>query len=270
MERHKRAITAAGLILLIFIFLSLPLSISSAIKTRLANVFMPVTKTVSAVGRKFGQIWDAAVHSDSMVADNAHLKEEIDTIKAEKAILEEQLKGLKATSEQLQALEGSGFEILSANIVGWEPDIWHNTVIINRGAKDGITKGALAADGDKLAGRIIEVGSGWSRVRLLTDPESVVPALVQKKGIRGIVVTTARSQLRMEYIDNTEGIGEGDVIITSEANYRYEEEKIVFPQGLMIGTISSIEPKQQGLYSVVIKPATDFKKLEKLIVILVK
>ena len=136
--------------------------------------------------------------------------------------------------------------------------------------KDGVTKGSLASEGDKLVGRIIEVGRGWSRVRLLTDPKSVVPALVQKKGIKGIVVTPAQNQLRIEYLDNTQGILEGDIIITSEANYRYEDEQIVFPQGLVIGSIIYIEPKEKGLFSAAIKPAADFQKLEKLMVIIVK
>ena len=268
--QHRRIIIAISIIILLFVFLSLPLAISNSIKTRIANIFMPVTKGISAVGRKFGQIWDAAVHSDSMISENTRLKDEIGIAKAEKAILEEQINGIKSTSEQLKSLEGSGFTILTADVVGWEPDIWYSTVIINRGTGDGVTIGALATEGDKLVGRIIEIGSGWSRIRLLTDSSSVVPALVQKKGIKGIVVTNAENQLRMEYMDNASGIGKGDVIITSEANHRYKDEKIVFPQGLMIGTISSIEPKEKGSYSAVITPAADLGKLEKVLVILVK
>ena len=267
---HKRKIIAIVLIVAVFIFLSLPIQISSVIKTKLAEVFSPVTKSLSAVGRKLGQIWDAAIYSDSIIAEYSKLKDEIKVIEAEKALFIEQIRGLESASEQLKTLEGSEFNILVADIVGWEPDIWFNTVIINRGYRDGITNGALACEGDKLVGRIIETGRGWSRVRLLTDPRSVVPALVQKKGIKGIVVTTAKNELRMEYLDRTEGIIVGDVIITSEANHRYENEKIVFPQGLLIGTIKSIEPKIKGSYSAVIESAVDFNKLEKLIVIIVK
>lgn len=270
MARHKRLIIAIALFVIIFVFLSLPLSISGAIKTKLANIFMPVIKGFSAFGRKLGQIWDAAVHSDSIVAENEKLKNKMNDLKIKNAIYEEKIRELTEFHEQFTKLEGSGFEILPAKVVGWEPEIWNNTVIINQGYKNGVTKGSLATQGDILIGRIIEVGPGWSRVRLLTDSKSVVPALIQKKGIRGIVVTPSINQLRIEYIDNTDEIAEGDIVITSEANHRYEDERIVFPQGLIIGSIKSIEPKEKGLFTAVIKPAADFRKITNIMVIVVK
>ncbi len=266
----RRKITAIIILVLIFVFLSLPLPVSRAVKTALGNIFSPVTKVVSAVGRKLGQIWTVAFHSKNVVSEKIHIEEELNALKAEKTILEEKLRGMESMQEQLRLMEGSGFEFLPADVIGWEPDVWHSTVLINRGSRDGIGKGALAAEGDKLVGRIVEVRSGWSRVRLLTDQRSVVPALVQKKRIKGIIVTTARNKLKMNYMSDVKGLEIGDMIITAEANHRYEDEKIVFPQGLIIGTIISIDLEKQGWYSATIEPAVDFGKLEKVIVIVIK
>ena len=74
----------------------------------------------------------------------------------------------------------------------------------------------------------------------------------------------------MDYIKDLEGVGVGDVIITARANHRYEDEKIVFPQGLIIGTVVSKGTEKEGWYSATIEPAVDFSKLDKVSVIVVK
>ena len=270
MFRRRRKILALVALVLIFVFLSLPLPVSRAVKTVLGNFLSPVTRAVSAVGRKIGQIWTVTFRSENVVSEKIHLEEELMAVKAEKAILEEKLRGMESLHEQFGLLEGSGFEVVPADVIGWEPDVWHSTVLINRGSRDGVSIGDLAAEGDKLVGRITEVKSGWSRIRLLTDHRSAVPALVQRKMTKGIVVTTAHNRLKMDYIKDLEGVGVGDVIITAQANHRYEDEKIVFPQGLIIGTVVSKGVEKEGWYSATIEPAVDFGKLDKVSVIVVK
>jgi rod shape-determining protein MreC len=268
--RRRRKIAALVALVLVFAFLSLPLPVSRAVKTTLGNFLSPVTRALSAVGRKVGQIWTVVFHSENVVSEKIHLEEELAAMKAEKTILEEKLRGVESLHEQLGLLEGSGFEVIPADIIGWEPDIWHSTVLINRGTGDGISIGDLATEGDKLVGRVTEVKSSWSRIRLLTDHRSAVPALVQKKMTKGIVVTTAHNRVKMDYIKDSEGVEPGDVIITAHANHRYENEKIVFPQGLIIGTVVAKGAEEQGWYSATIEPAVDFGKLEKISVIVVR
>ena len=270
MFRRRRKIIAIVALLLLFILLSLPLVVSRTLKTTVGGFFSPITKAVSAVGRKMGQVWIVTFHSNNIVAEKGRLEEQLNSLEAENAVLEEKLKGMEFLNEQFNLLEGAGFEIVPASVVGWEPDIWHSTVIINAGSRQGISLGDIATQGDKYVGRIVEVKAGWSRVRLLTDHRSAVPALVQKKRTKGIVVTTALNEIKMDYMNNLEGVEVGDIVITAEANHRYEDEKIVFPQGLVIGTVSTLDSEKEGWCSAAIKPAVDFGKLEKVSVIVVK
>jgi rod shape-determining protein MreC len=273
LTRRRKKIVALLVLVMIFVLLSLTPPISRIIKTNVGNIFSPVTRVISAIGRKIGQIWDVTFHSDNVVAEKTRLQEELDTLKAEKAILDEELRKLKAFHEQLERLNQMTditFRIMAADIIGWEPNTWHSAVLINRGSGDGVTIGSLVVEGDCLVGRIVEVKSRWSRVRLLTDRRSVAPALIKGKGIKGIVVTTSDNRLLMDYMDDVKDLEPGDTVITSMTNHQYEKDNIVFPQGLMIGTIAAVNRDKSVWYSAVIEPAVDFSRLERVAVIVME
>lgn len=298
MIRRRRRLVALGIFLIIFVFLSISVTVSRPLKGVVGQVFAPVMKVVAAIGRKFGQIWTVTFHSDNVVSEKSRLEDEVNKLRFEKKDLEEQLRGMRSLEEQLSSIKGwleemgrwseeftlvhrDDFELLPAHIIGWDPEIWYSTVLINRGSRDGIGRGSLVVEGDKLVGRVIEVRSGWSRVRLLTDHSSVVPAMVMRKGdgggngsaealVRGIVVTTEKRELKLDYLADVKGISVGDSVVTSEANHRYEEERIVFPPGLKIGTITLINAETGASFSAMVEPAADFRNLEKVYVIVVK
>ena len=270
MTRRKKKIVAIILLVAIFVALSLTPPLSRILKTNTTNIFSPVVRVISAVGRKIGQICSVTFRGNNVVSQKIKLQEELDTLKAEKAILDEKLKGIESLYEQYDELKQIGFKALPADIIAWEPDIWYSTMLINRGSNDGVVLGTLVTKGENLAGRVVEVKGSWSRVRLLSDRRSVIPAVIREKGVKGVVMTTADNRLVMDYIDDIKEVKVGDVVITSEANHKYEEEHIIFPQGLVIGKISKIEVSKPAWYTATIEPAVDFRKLEKVSVLVLE
>ena len=93
---------------------------------------------------------------------------------------------------------------------------------------------------------------------LLVDPHSGVGVRALPGLVSGVAQGVAGSdELRVDLELNDPPIKVGDVVVTSG------EEQSDFPEGLMVGTITKIEPEQAGLGTIVrVKPFTDFDALE--------
>jgi rod shape-determining protein MreC len=67
--------------------------------------------------------------------------------------------------------------------------------------------------------------------------------------------------LIMKYVDRTEDVKAGDVVITSGMDG-------IFPRGLLVGEVVKVSQEGPGLFlNVQVKPAVDFRKLEQVLVL---
>src|SRR5690606_28823759 len=107
---------------------------------------------------------------------------------------------------------------------------FRQSVLLNVGARDGIIDGWAAMDGIGLVGRISGVGNVTSRVILLTDTSSRVPATIQPSGQRAIVAGDNTAAPPVDFIENPDQVRPGDRVISSG-------DGKVFPPGLLIGHI---------------------------------
>lgn len=114
---------------------------------------------------------------------------------------------------------------------------------------------------DGLLGRVSEVDSYISRVRTLWDPLLRVAAYDQRSRVSGIIEWIEGPDLRMNYIVASADVQIGDTIISSGWGG-------VFPKGLLIGTISSVDTVNVGEFlNVTVGPAVRPEKLEAVFVV---
>lgn len=107
---------------------------------------------------------------------------------------------------------------------------FRQSVLLNVGGQDGIQNGWAAMDGLGLVGRIAGVGEKTSRVILLTDPYSQIPAVIQLSRENALVVGDNTSDPLVDFIDNADLVRAGDRIVTSGNGG-------VLPPGLLIGQL---------------------------------
>ena len=107
--------------------------------------------------------------------------------------LRNELRQMQAWKEAALQLEQENARLRDLNNVRLDPRLTYVTgvvmadsgspfrqsVLVNVGARDGIVDGWAAMDGIGLVGRISGVGRNTSRVILLTDASSSVPAVIQ-------------------------------------------------------------------------------------------
>ncbi|WP_368186533.1 rod shape-determining protein MreC [Aestuariibius sp. HNIBRBA575] len=108
---------------------------------------------------------------------------------------------------------------------------FHQSLLLNIGARDGIVDGWAAMDGLGLVGRISGVGNDTARVILLTDTSSRIPVNIQDAGQRAILSGDNTLHPPLEFIENADLVRPGDRVVTSG-------DGGVFPAGLQVGEVA--------------------------------
>jgi rod shape-determining protein MreC len=149
---------------------------------------------------------------------------------------------------------------LPAQVIGEDVSNWARTVIIDKGARSGLRHGLPVVAAEGVVGRIIKIAPSSSRVLLITDASSAVAALIQRTRTRGVARGRGEN-LSVEYVLRDADIQMGDLLITSGMGG-------VFPKGLPLGLVESVEKDQFGLFQrVKTSTAVDFSHLEEVMVV---
>jgi rod shape-determining protein MreC len=218
------------------------------------------------------------------VQDARELREEADDLRAQVDALQVEnvrLREYEAESQQLRALlqfvseypisAYFGAEVVSragsetypsGEMVGLEPNPYLRYVTINVGAQQGAEVGmAVVSGGAGLVGRVAEVGPRTSKVRLITDPDSVIAALLQTTRGTGLVAGQPDGTLQMVYIPQEEVVSVGDIVLTSGLGG-------LLPKGLVIGQVIEVEQREYETFqTATVRPAVDLSRLELALVI---
>ena len=166
------------------------------------------------------------------------------------------------------------FRLTSAKVIAVEPTDWFRYLTINKGSKDGvemdmavITRSELAGDVPYLSGavvgKIVDVQSRWARVQLITDRLSVVAVTIGSQGDLALLRGQPEFEnCAIDAIPSTthDMLKEGHAVVV-------DERSSIFPPGMLVGTISSIE---KGIYfcRVEVEPAFRFGKVREVMVVL--
>lgn len=219
---------------------------------------MLIEEAGSALTGAVGSGGQALVNLPSLAHDNQSLHSQNVALEREN----ERLHELLAAYEQDTAIAPRLAEYpraIQARVIGFPPENGIQSVTINKGSRDGIATddGVLSAGG--VVGRVVEAGPFSSKVALLTDFTSTIPAIVQRGRYWGVAKGNQTS-VRLDYVSQDAPLRIGDKIVTGEARS--------FHSGALIGTIVQIERSDSSLYqTAIVKPAANFSTLDHVIVV---
>lgn len=123
---------------------------------------------------------------------------------------------------------------VTARVIAEEGDAFSHSLIAYTGDIHQVKKGQVALSDKGVVGRIDKVGKLYSKVILITDINSKIPVMVERTRVRGILSGDNTPYPKMIFIPLEAELSVGDRIVTSGVAG-------VFPAGLPIGKISSIE-----------------------------
>ena len=174
-----------------------------------ASALHEVTATAEGMVTGADDYWDAA-------RQNGELKRErkamLQRMVEARPIVQENLQ-LKAT---LQLREHSRDAIAVGRIVGSSFNSPRRYAILSAGSSDGVAEGMPVRSADGLVGRIIDAGQLASRVLLISDRASIVPARLLRNGMPVIAQGRGDGTIDVRPLEvGRNPFRRGDIIITS-------------------------------------------------------
>jgi rod shape-determining protein MreC len=145
--------------------------------------------------------------------------------------------------------------------VGMGP-VGFQTLTLDRGSDDGLTRMMPVVVADGVVGRVRAVTGHTADVLLVIDRNSSIAVRVERTRARANVRGNGKPEsARLEYALRSEDMIEGDRLVTSGTDG-------VFPRGLLIGTVTRIQRRPHGLFQTAdVIPAVDPTRVEEVLVI---
>ncbi len=266
-RKYRSFIIVSILAFIFLIILSLlfkPSGETSFLKKLVFETVAPLEHIVNVSIHGINTIWHRYIFLVGLEEEDRKLRKRL-------ALLAGQVNACKEAQlecERLKQLMGIrqmlDVPTLSARVVGRERSSLFKTVLINRGSLDGVTAGAPVLTHEGIVGRVTDVSWNVSTVLLLIDYNSNIDALVQDVRAQGILQGAGSMECVLKYVQRLEKVKAGDLVISSGLAG-------VFPKGLPLGTIMSIDREKAGLFQRIrVIPTVDVSKLEEVLVALRK
>lgn len=231
------------------------------LQTAVLKTVVPLAEAWTGIFNEIRDVWDTYVCLVNVQEENRELKEKVarleqDLITYREAYLENQrLKHLLGFRDQIQ------IPTISAIIVFHDLTGWFQSVLVNKGSKDGVLPDMPVVSYEGVIGRILSVGDRYSRIMLITDPASALDVVVQRSQVRGILIGGEPGICQIKYVRNDADVKPGDVVITTGKDG-------VFPGGIKTGIVKAVFPDPVGIFQRVdVIPAVDVENLGEVLII---
>ncbi|WP_075982450.1 rod shape-determining protein MreC [Bacillus massilinigeriensis] len=199
--------------------------------------------------------------------ENKKLKSRLDEL----AKLEADVQELKKENDDLRGILDKkdhlrSYDPIQATVIGRNPDLWHELLIINKGKVNGVKKNMAVITANGLIGKVKSSQQFSSTVQLLSsmDHTNRISAVVKgKKDAFGIIngYDEKTELLLLKRIPSKAKVKKDQIVITSGLGG-------VFPKGLPIGKVVSVEPDENGLtQTAYVQPGASFYDIENVIVV---
>lgn len=236
--------------------------------TNVINViFTPVKTGFYKIGKVIGGFTEKFENAGKLAEENKKLNSRIKELEHENARLDE----YKNENERLRKLleiksKQTNFITSSAEVVGRSFSNWNNEFVINKGTNDGVDVGNVVIENGSLVGKVTMAGNNWARVTTLLDTYSSVSATVIRSGevgiVEGDIKIAGENKCKLNYTAKDADIAIGDTLETSGLGK-------VFPQGIIIGKIASVESVAgQVTKQITVEIAADIYNLKEVLVVI--
>lgn len=227
---------------------------TSRLEAAALAVLAPVSRSVThgvELTRQFGE----------NLRQRSTLQVENDRLREENLQLHRQLQRLQELESQVRQLaEAVSYdppqqgEYRVADVVYVDHTSWLRTLVLYA-PQQGLTVDQAVLTSRGLVGRVVLVTGPYAKVQLITDRAASVGALVQRTRRQGMARGTGDGELELAYLPQQSDVRLGDRVVTSGTDG-------IFPRGLPIGIVASVETGTDLFHRIRLAPAVDFGTLD--------
>ncbi len=268
MKNNKTSIigiTITIVVLIIVVVISnLGTSKMQTAQTVISKLFMPLQNGYVYIKNKI-------IGNEQEISDIGTLKKENAGLKEENSKLKEQVRELEILKSENNTLKEyvnlknkySEFATVPANVIERSYSNYEKIIVINVGSNDGIQENMPVISESGLVGRVLSVTDNTAKVQTIIDTASTISATISTSSESILLKGTISNDknLRATSIPVEVSILQGDEVVTSGFGG-------IFPKGILIGNIAEVVNTKNELDRYAnVNPATDFTKLETVLVI---
>ncbi|MGH2348168.1 MAG: rod shape-determining protein MreC [bacterium] len=229
--------------------------------TAALTVLAPIQAGMAQAAQSAADTWDRYLEIGRLRSDNARLRQQVEELSRTVSVLREEALASRRLEQLLGLRQMAPGRTVAARVIARDPARWFSTVLIDRGARDGVERNDPVINADGVVGRVLEVTPTAARVLLISDSRSAVGATIQRSRDAGVVEGKGGAALQLSYVSREAAVRIGDLVVTSGLGG-------VFPRGLVIGKVGQVVREEGALLQgAVIQPAAPLDRLEELLVI---
>ena len=268
LSRHKGVVVVLILLLISSLFI-VTHKADGTTKTQAREVFLtilsPVQMLLKSAANDIVLLWNHYIYLRDKSYENEELRNLLDRIYAKYDSLETRYAETENKNKRLEDILGFSeevpFDFVPARVIGMDPSIYSDTIIIDKGAKDSIVPDMPVVSVKGIVGIVLLVSENSSRVMLINNKNCRVDIIVQNNRARGILEGSTGGIVRLSYVDKKDDINPGDVVITSGMDG-------FFPKGMPVGEVLEVKKPDYGIFQeIIVSPAAELGSLEEVLII---
>ncbi|REE01697.1 rod shape-determining protein MreC [Marinoscillum furvescens] len=177
---------------------------------------------------------------------------------AENLLLRKELANATMGQVVLDTTSSDRYDLIKAKVINNSFRRSMNYMTLDAGLNDGVRPEMGVIAGDGLVGQVKSVSANYATVTSLLHRKLLVSSSISRTRTLCTVQWDGDSPLEAElkYVPRHIQIQQGDTVVTSGYN-------AIFPEGVMVGTISSFELEDNDVfYQAKIKLAVDFSSMD--------
>ncbi len=227
-----------------------------------AMMVTPFERVMHGGSQGVGGFWANYVDLRHTREENRQLKETLDRLRLEQAMLrEDALQG-----QRLQALikfqQKYINKTMAAQVIGTSGSSLSHVIYLDKGSADGLQPDMAVITGDGIVGKVRDVFPHSAQVLVINDQTSGAGVVLETTRIRGILRGDAFGQPQVVNILADSRIKAGERVLTAGGDR-------IFPRGLAVGTVERVErdPERGSFINVTVKPAANLQHLDEVLVV---
>jgi rod shape-determining protein MreC len=226
------------------------------------TALLPVQAGMVRIAESGESLWRQFTEIGRLRVENARLRAQVDALSREAASLREDAAATARLERLLELRDAVAYRSVPSRVITRDPSRWFNTLTVDRGGRDGVTRNSPVVTPDGIVGRVIEVTATASRVLLIADSRSALGILLQDSRAAGVVEGRGSQRLHLKYLSRTAVVKPGARVVTSGLGG-------IFPRGLVVGRVVSVTREEGALLQEAeVEPAAALDRLEEVLILL--
>jgi rod shape-determining protein MreC len=261
-ERHVRWILVAVLLLqLILVGAQAPQSDGPPSRVQALSLWLvaPIAHTVNATVSAVKRIGIGFTVRSSLLEENRRLRGELAALKNDRIRWFDAAGQLERIQDAVSYSQAGGSGLMAADVVYIDHASWLRSLLLFVGDHEIELNQAVVSPGG-VVGRVVAVSGQYAKVQLVTDRSATVGAMIQRTRRQGLSRGAEEGLLHLDFVPVRSDVRIGDQVVTAGIDG-------IFPRGIPIGQVVSIEAGEELFSRIEMAPTVDFGRLDQAFIV---